>query len=59
MKVSELTKDLRSKGAKLVAHGKEHDVWELNGRTTRIPRHQSKELPTGTLSKILKDLRLR
>ena len=56
MKLSELLRLLRSKGAKLEGHGKEHDVWSRNGNlVTRVPRH-AKEIKTGTLKKILKDL---
>jgi len=58
MKLSELQKLLRSKGAKFLKHGKEHDVWARQGFVTRLPRH-AKELASGTLRQILKDLRIK
>ena len=61
MKVSELTKLLKKNDCRLVVHGAEHDKWysEITGKTFMVPRHQSKEIPTGTLNRILKDAGLR
>lgn len=62
MKTSELVKKLRnSKQCYIVEHGKEHDKWHSNitGKDFRVPRHHSKELPTGTLNAILKDAGLK
>ncbi|MDO4333429.1 MAG: type II toxin-antitoxin system HicA family toxin [Eubacteriales bacterium] len=61
MKVSELTKLLRKNHCFFVEHGHEHDKWHSNitGKDFRIPRHKSKELPKGTLSKILIDAGLK
>ena len=54
MKVSELSKLLKKNGCYLVEHGKEHDEWysEITGKSFRLPRHQSKEIATGTLNRI-------
>lgn len=61
MKVSELTKLLKKNGCYLVEHGKEHDKWhsDITGKDFRVPRHKSKEIPTGTLNNILKDAGLK
>ena len=61
MKVSELSKLLKKNGCYLIEHGKEHDEWysEITGKSFRLPRHQSKEIATGTLNRILKDAGLR
>ncbi|MCL2852814.1 MAG: type II toxin-antitoxin system HicA family toxin [Defluviitaleaceae bacterium] len=58
MKISEFTRQLKAHGIKLVEHGAEHDKYisPSNGKTARVPRHQSKEIKTGTREKILKDL---
>ena len=57
MKTSELEELLKRKGARFVRHGTNHDLWEnpKTKQTTRIWRH-AKEVPKGTLNKILKDL---
>ena len=57
MKTTELEKLLKRLGAKFLRHGTNHDVWinPNNHRTTRIWRH-AKEIPTGTLQKIFKQL---
>ena len=56
MKVSELKRLLKSHGCSELTPGKEHDVWysPATGAKIRVPRHQSKEVPPGTLSSILK-----
>ena len=61
MKVSELTKLLKKNNCYLAEHGKEHDKWysPISNRFFMIPRHQSKELPNGTLRNILKDAGLK
>lgn len=61
MKVSEMAKLLKKNGFQIKRHGAEHDIW-YNPKTqkeTALPRHQSKELPTGTANKILKDMGLK
>lgn len=55
MQYSEFLRLIRKRGAKLVLHGKEHDLYKLGDKTTRVPRHSS-EIPKGTLNKMLKDL---
>lgn len=61
MKVSELTKIVKRNGCYIKRNGSEHDIW-INPKTggkASIPRHGSKELPTGTANSILKDLGLK
>ena len=57
MKVSELIKQLKKNHCYLVEHGKEHDKWysEKTQKSFMVPRHGSKELPTGTANRILMD----
>lgn len=57
MKTAELEKLLKKLGAKFLRHGTNHDVWinPKTRQTTRIWRH-AKEVPSGTLNQILKDL---
>lgn len=58
MKLSELLRLLKSRGARLERHGKEHDIWTRGeGKSAEVPRH-AKELKTGTLNRILKDLQI-
>ena len=61
MKTSELVKILKKNGCVFVEHGKEHDKWHssLTGKDVRIPRQKSKEIPTGTADRILKDVGLK
>ena len=56
MKYSELKRLLKRYGAKFKAHLGSHDLWEFNGLTTLIPRHDNQEVPSGTLNSILKGL---
>jgi len=61
MKASELTRLAKKKGCQIKRHGADHDIW-LNpktGNTAPIPRHQSKEVATGTANRIIKDLGLK
>ena len=57
MKVSELIRILKRSGCRFVEHGREHDKWhsDTTGKDFRVPRHKSKEIPSGTLKAILKD----
>ena len=50
MKVSELKKLLRKFGCFLIRNGDNHEIWysPKSGRQFTVPRHNSKELPTGT-----------
>ena len=60
MKASELTRLAKKHGCYIKLHGAEHDVWinPVTGMIARIPRHQSKEVATGTALDIIKDLGL-
>ncbi|MCL2405834.1 MAG: type II toxin-antitoxin system HicA family toxin [Defluviitaleaceae bacterium] len=61
MKVSELTNLAKKHGCYIKRHGAEHDIWvnPKTGNTARIPRHPSKEIATGTMHNIIKDLGLK
>lgn len=56
MKTSELKRLLKSRGCYELSFGKEHDVWysPVTSAKIRVPRHQSQEVPNGTLRAILK-----
>ena len=61
MKASELTRLAKKNGCHIKRHGSEHDIW-INPKTdgtARIPRHQNKEVATGTAHSIMKDLGLK
>ena len=57
LKVSELIKLLKRNRCSKIKSGKKHDHWysEITGKKFPVPRHPSKEIPTGTLKKILED----
>ena len=61
MTTGEFKKLIRRKGCTFVSHGGKHDLWmnSKNGKTTRIGRHDGKELPAGTVDSMLKDLGLK
>ena len=61
MKVSELKRMLKENGCYFVKDGGEHEMWfsPISGKKLRVPRHDAKELPTGTKNRILKDAGLR
>ena len=56
MKYSELLRELKDAGCCLDSSGAEHDRWysPITDSFFYVPRHQSKEVPTGTLKKIRK-----
>ena len=56
MRVNELKHLLRDYGCYELQSGKEHDVWfsPITEAKIRVPRHQAKEVPNGTLNSILK-----
>jgi mRNA interferase HicA len=55
MKSSELIRIAQKKGWKLSSQdGTSHREYEKNGQSIIIPFHGSKEVPTGTCSKLLK-----
>ncbi len=57
-KVSEIVKKIKKQtNCYLLREGRSHEIW-LNpdtGKEFQIPRHYSKELPTGTANHILRD----
>lgn len=57
MKTSELRKILKKHGCTLSCHGKRHNLWysPITGKIFPVPRHSSKEIPTGTYESIRKD----
>jgi predicted RNA binding protein YcfA (HicA-like mRNA interferase family) len=61
MKTSELTRYARKRGCRILRHGSEHDIWvnPQTGETASVPRHKSKEIPTGTANTIMKKLGLK
>ena len=61
MKASELTRLAKKNGCRIKRHGSEHDIWinPKTGNTARIPRHQSKDVATGTAQDIIRDLGLK
>ena len=61
MKGSELKKQLRKAGCYQVGEYDGHERWysPLTGKTFPVPRHDSKEIATGTANKILKDAGLK
>ncbi|UWO23161.1 type II toxin-antitoxin system HicA family toxin [Marvinbryantia formatexigens] len=61
MKTSELIRMLKKYDCFFVEHGKEHDKWHsvITGKDFRIPSHRGKEIPMGTVSRILKDAGLK
>ena len=61
MKTSELQKILRKNHCHMIVHGAEHDKWysSVTGKHFYVPRHPAREIPTGTLNRILRDAGLR
>lgn len=61
MKTGELKKLVSAAGCYLLREGKEHETWysPITGKKFRIHRHQSKEVPTGTANRILRDAGLK
>lgn len=61
MKTSELAKLLKKSGSYFLEHRGEHDLWysPITRKEFMLPRHPSKEIPTGTVNKIKKDAGLK
>lgn len=62
MKASELIKLLKRNGFQFDRQAKgSHEIWINNdtGRTAVVPNHGSKEIPFGTINKILKQAGLK
>jgi predicted RNA binding protein YcfA (HicA-like mRNA interferase family) len=61
MKAGELVRIIKKRGCRLKRNGSEHEIW-INpdtGGEAQVPRHYAKELKTGTVERILKDLGLK
>jgi mRNA interferase HicA len=58
VKASELRRWLRKHGCTLVEESR-HTRIVLGSKVSRMPRHPAKEIKTGTLQSILKDLDLK
>ncbi|WP_277464709.1 type II toxin-antitoxin system HicA family toxin [Parabacteroides sp. PF5-6] len=54
MKTSELKRILRAEGCYFYSHGGNHDHWysPITGKKFQVPRHDSQEIPNGTLKSI-------
>ena len=61
MTAGEMVRLLKKHGCKLIRHGARHDIWmnPETGGMAEIPRHPSKELPTGTANDIKSKLELK
>ncbi len=61
MKTSELKKILEEHGCRKIGEGGNHEKWfsPITGKHFQVWRHSSKEMPRGTLNKILKDAGLK
>ena len=61
MKVSEFIRLIKKQGMQFHDHDAKHDVYinPETGQKTRVPRHSSKELGTGIVQAMLKDLGLK
>ena len=61
MKVSELKKMLRKGGCFHDDEYENHERWysPVTGKYFPVPRHNSKEVPPGTLNRIMKDAGLK
>ncbi|WP_075572711.1 type II toxin-antitoxin system HicA family toxin [Colibacter massiliensis] len=61
MKISEPAKLLRKNGCLKLRSGSRHDIWysPITGNELQIPRHNAKEVKTGTVQAILKDAGLK
>lgn len=58
MKTNQFVRRLKAAGCRLVRHGGDHDIWysPVTGQSDRVPRHGSKEVPTGLLKTLEKKL---
>lgn len=58
MKQNEFNAKLIAAGCSIIRHGSRHDIWysPITGKMWPLPRHQSKEIPIGTLNKAKKEL---
>ena len=56
LKLSELLRLLKAKGAKFSRHGHKHDIWVRGEFSAPVPRHDGKEIKNKTRDSILKQL---
>jgi mRNA interferase HicA len=56
--ISELRRFLRARGC-IFEEGKKHTMVRLGARSAMMPRHPSKEIASGTLNAILRQLGLK
>jgi len=58
MSHNDFVKRLLSAGCRLLRHGRDHDIWysPITGKTRPVPRHGSKEVRTGLLKFLEKEL---
>lgn len=56
MRVSELKKILKKNGCCIIRQGSNHEHWfsTITKKSFMVPRHDSKEIPKGTLEAIFK-----
>lgn len=59
MKYSEFKRWLQAQGVKFTTQRGSHILIRLNGKTSVFPNHGSKEIGTGLVNKIKKDLDLK
>jgi predicted RNA binding protein YcfA (HicA-like mRNA interferase family) len=61
LKTSELLKKLKSIGCYISREGTNHDIWfsPKTGKEFPVWRHPSKEIPSGTANRIMKDAGLK
>ncbi|MCM1226036.1 MAG: type II toxin-antitoxin system HicA family toxin [Clostridium sp.] len=61
MQYGELIKKLKKSGCRLLRQGGNHEIWynPRNNQKTQVERHKGKEIATGTVNKIFKDLGLK
>ena len=61
MKPSELKRLLRKAGCYKKMEGGNHELWysPITGKTFPVPRHDAKEIASGTAEKIMKDAGLK
>lgn len=55
---NDLFKRLKRAGCSIIRHGARHDIWysPVTGKSRPMPRHGAKEVPTGLLKSIEKEL---
>jgi predicted RNA binding protein YcfA (HicA-like mRNA interferase family) len=58
MKYYDLLKSLKKAGCFIIRHGARHDIWysPVTGLSRPVPRHGAKEVPTGLLKSLEKEL---